>query len=56
MGFSVERAKEMLEKYNGNVDLAVEDLASNLGLPDDEPKAGNFYFEYSALFLFTAFY
>ncbi len=54
MGFSVERAKEMLGKYNGNVDLAVEDLASNLGLP--EPKAGNLYSKYSVLFSFTAFH
>lgn len=39
MGFSVERAKEMLEKHNGDVELAVEDLASNLGRPDDQAVA-----------------
>lgn len=39
MGFSVERAKEMLEKHNGDVELAVEDLASNLGRSDDRSEA-----------------
>lgn len=41
MGFSVERAKEMLEKHNGDVELAVEDLASNLGRPDDQAVASS---------------
>ena len=40
MGFSVESAKEMLEKHNGDVERAVEELASNLGRPDDQPVAG----------------
>ncbi|EFX82641.1 hypothetical protein DAPPUDRAFT_223703 [Daphnia pulex] len=40
MGFSVEKAKEMLEKHNGDVERAVEELASNLGRPDDQPVAG----------------
>ena len=40
MGFSVESAKEMLEKHNGDVERAVEELASNLGHPDDQPVAG----------------
>jgi hypothetical protein len=40
LGFSVESAKEMLEKHNGDVERAVEELASNLGRPDDQPVAG----------------
>ena len=36
MGFTVDQAKEMLAKHNGDVELAVEELASNLGRPDVE--------------------
>lgn len=39
MGFSIERAKEMLEKHNGNIEMAIEELTSNLGRQDDEPIA-----------------
>ena len=43
MGFAADRAKEILEKHNGDVELAIEELASNLGRPDDEPRAGKIY-------------
>lgn len=44
MGFTVERAKEMLEMHNGDVELAVEDLTSNLGRSDDNPTPSNSLF------------
>ena len=37
MGFSMEDAKEALEKCSGNVELAIEHLTSNLGRAEDEP-------------------
>ena len=37
MGFSMEDAKEALEKCSGNVELAIEHLTSNLGRAEYEP-------------------
>ena len=46
MGFSIEDAKEALEKCSANVELAIEHLTSKLGQTEEEDVASN----YSTLF------
>ena len=41
MGFSMEDAKEALEKCSGNVELAIEHLTSKLGRTDDDPASND---------------
>ena len=42
MGFSMEDAKEALEKCNANVELAIELLTSKLGRTEEEDVASNY--------------
>lgn len=43
MGFTIERAREMLEKHKGDIELAIEELTSVLGQSDEKPSTSSTY-------------